>query len=114
MRKTAYTSKTKKCEIGTANVPLFDDDGNVLNMVSTVREDSILFYDEKTKTGFSDIAGQKVKMICKIDTIDGIKTTTDIVTVINKLPNKVTVLINDEYRNVSSKIVNFVKIKDGE
>lgn len=54
----AYISKARKCEKGTANVPLFDDDGNVLNMVSTVPEDSILYYaDERTKTGFSDIAG---------------------------------------------------------
>jgi len=105
-----YISKAKSTEYGNAEIPLFDKDGNITNRIVKVSNDSILYYaDDKIKSGFSDVSGVTCKMVCKFDTIDGEKTTNDIVEIIRLMGNNVIVKLGDAYYSVYKGIATFIR-----
>ena len=105
-----YITKAKSNEYGTAEIPLFDKDGNITNRIVRVSNDSILYYaDDKIKSGYSNISGTVCKMVCKFDTIDGEKTTSDTVEIVKLLGNNVIVKLGDNYYSVYKGIATFIR-----
>ena len=105
-----YINKAKNTEYGSAEIPLFDVNGNIINRVVKVSKDSILYYaDDKIKSGFSDASGITCKMVCRFETTDGEIETTDIVEIVRLMGNNIIVKMGDKYLSVYKGIATFIK-----
>lgn len=106
-----YVQTARSSEHGTAKIPLYDENDNVINKVSIVDSGSFLkFLDNSKTTDYSDISGTTVKMVISIDKDGIVDTTTDTVEILRTQGNYVIVLKDDSAYSIYSGVAKFYKI----
>lgn len=69
----AIMVKARNETYDVASEPVYDDNDVVTNLISTVDDDSILFFaSAKRTTGYTDISGETVKIVIHDDARDDV------------------------------------------